>query len=96
MKRFSVGADLGETNLRIAAVDKSGRVLEKLLLAACPQQNEAEIRRNQFSWKSFFQWVTAFGIVLILEIGLSSSPLFAACAESVEPESVSVGAAGGI
>lgn len=96
MKRFSVGADLGETNLRIAAVDKSGRVLEKLLLAACPQQNEAEIRRNQFSWKSFFQWVTAFGIVLILEIGLSSSPLFAACVESVEPESVSVGAAGGI
>ena len=69
---------------------------KSFLLAACPQRNEAGIRKNQFSWKSFFQWVTVFGIVLILEIGLTSSPLFAVCVESVEPKSVSVGAAGGL
>lgn len=42
---FSVGADLGGTNLRIAAVDESGRMLEKISLGTRAQQGrEAVIR----------------------------------------------------
>ncbi len=45
MKRFSVGADLGGTNLRIAAVDESGKIFEKISLATRAQQGRDTVVR---------------------------------------------------
>ena len=30
MSRFSIGVDLGGTNLRVAAIDESGKLIEKI------------------------------------------------------------------
>ncbi|MEE8178278.1 MAG: ROK family protein [Acidobacteriota bacterium] len=46
MKRFSVGADLGGTNLRIAAVDESGKIFEKISLATRAQQGRDTVVRD--------------------------------------------------
>ena len=46
MKRFSVGADLGGTNLRIAAVDESGKIFEKISLATRAQQGRDTVVRE--------------------------------------------------
>ena len=44
MERFAIGADLGGTNLRVAAVHESGKILEKVSLATrCEQGREAVI-----------------------------------------------------
>ncbi|MGH9785589.1 MAG: ROK family protein [Terriglobia bacterium] len=45
MKRFAVGVDLGGTNLRIAAVDDAGTILERVsLLTRAKQPRESVIR----------------------------------------------------
>ena len=46
MKRFSVGADLGGTNLRIAAVDESGKIFAKISLATRAQQGRDTVIRE--------------------------------------------------
>lgn len=46
MERFAVGADLGGTNLRVAAVSQSGAILEKIALKTLPQQGRAAIVRE--------------------------------------------------
>ena len=46
MERFAVGADLGGTNLRVAAVSESGAILEKITLKTLPQQGRAAVVRE--------------------------------------------------
>ena len=46
MKRFAVGADLGGTNLRIAAVDEKGKVFEKISLATRARQGRETVVRE--------------------------------------------------
>ena len=46
MKRFAIGADLGGTNLRIAAVEDSGRMLEKISLPTRVEQGRETVIRD--------------------------------------------------
>jgi len=46
MKRFAIGVDLGGTNLRIAAVDETGRMLEKLALATKSDRDRTTVLRD--------------------------------------------------
>lgn len=46
MKRFAIGVDLGGTNLRIAAVDEAGQMLEKLALATKSYRDRETVLRN--------------------------------------------------
>lgn len=46
MERFAVGADLGGTNLRVAAISESGTILEKIALKTLPRQGRAAVVRE--------------------------------------------------
>jgi glucokinase len=46
MERFAIGADLGGTNLRVAAVDESGKILERITLATQREQGREAIIRE--------------------------------------------------
>ncbi|MBF8305443.1 MAG: hypothetical protein HW398_631, partial [Acidobacteria bacterium] len=46
MKQFAVGVDLGGTNLRIAAVDDAGAILEKVSLPTRTQQPRESVIRE--------------------------------------------------
>ncbi len=46
MERFAVGADLGGTNLRVAAVAESGTILDRISLKTLPQQGRAAVIRE--------------------------------------------------
>lgn len=43
MKRFAIGADLGGTNLRIAAIDDAGQMLEKISLPTRAEQRREAV-----------------------------------------------------
>ena len=46
MSNFSIGVDLGGTNLRIAAVDEHGQLLEKITLGTKVARGKDQDRKS--------------------------------------------------
>jgi len=71
MERFAIGADLGGTNLRAAAVDESGKIIEKVSLATRREQGrEAVIRELSEAIKGISQKLAGPRVLAGIGIGV--------------------------
>ena len=71
MKRFAIAADLGGTNLRVAAVEESGAILEKVsLLTHRDQGRDAVIRELSQVLRDLSRKLVGSGILTGIGIGI--------------------------